>query len=107
MNEMRIKPEEVDMIKSAFKGNETLLKVLRKVFLPELSPDTPLGQQIDLWMTVPLQNLDPDQAMINIIARNQLIQHVEAQLLQLKILAETDAKTLEEAREALKKDSNK
>ena len=104
---MRIKPEEVDMIKSAFKGNETLLKVLRKVFLPELSPDTPLGQQIDLWMTVPLQNLDPDQAMINIIARNQLIQHVEAQLLQLKILAETDAKTLEEAREALKKDSNK
>ena len=107
MNEMRIKPEEVDMIKSAFKGNETLLKVLRKVFLPELSPDTPLGQQIDLWMTVPLQNLDPDQAMINIIARNQLIQHVEGQLLQLKILAETDAKTLEEAREALKKDSNK
>lgn len=104
---MRIKEEEIDMIKSAFKGNEKLLKVLRKIFLPEITADAPLGQNIDLWMTIPVGQLTEQQAIVNLLARNQLIQHVESQLLQLRILAETDAKTLEEARESLKKDSSK
>ncbi len=103
--EMRISPEEIEIIKSAFRGNSELLKLLRKVFLPELDPKAPLGEQIDLWMTVPVEGNERDK--INIVARKQLIQHLEQQLLQLKILAETDAKTLEEARKAIQKDSNK
>jgi hypothetical protein len=105
--EMRITPEEIDLIKSTFKGNKKLLKLLRKIFLPEIEADAPLGQNIDLWMTTPIQNMSTTQAIINLTARNQLIQHVESQLLQFNILAETDVKTLAEAREKLKKDSNK
>jgi hypothetical protein len=105
--EMRIKPEEIDMIKSAFKGNEKLLKVIRKVFLPEFMGDGPIGGQIDIWMTTPLNNQTTEEKLVNINARNLLIQHIETQLLQLKILAETNVKTEEEARDALKKDSNK
>lgn len=104
---MRITPEEIDLIKSTFKGNKKLLKLLRKIFLPEIEADAPLGQNIDLWMTTPIQNMSTTQAIINLTARNQLIQHVESQLLQFNILAETDVKTLAEAREKLKKDSNK
>lgn len=104
---MRITPEEIDLLKSTFKGNEKLIKLLRKIFLPEVNPEAPLGQNIDLWMTVPIKELSPEEAMVNIIARNNLIQHVETQLLQLKILADTEAKTLEEIRENLKKDSSK
>ena len=104
---MRISEQEIELIKSTFKGNEHLLKMLRKIFLPEIEPDAPIGQNIDLWMTVPVSQMTPDQAIINITARNQLIQHVETQLLQLKLLAETNAKTLEEVKEQLKKDSAK
>lgn len=104
---MRIKPEEVDLIKSVFKGNTQLLKLMRKIFLPEVEADAPLGQNIDLWMTIPLQNLTNEEKIANLIARNNLIQHIESQLLQLQILAETDVKTLKEARAAAKKDSNK
>jgi len=75
--------------------------------LPELDPDTPLNQNIDLWLSVPVEQLDKDQAVINIMARNQLIKHVEMQLMQLDILANTEAKSLDEVRESLKKDSTK
>lgn len=106
-DEMRIKPEEIELIKSVFKGNQKLLKLLRKIFLPEIDPEVPLGQQIDLYMTIPTQGLTMEEKLINLEARNNLIRHIESQLLQLMILAETDAKTLEEAREAMKKDSSK
>ncbi len=105
--EMRITEDEIKIIKSAFKGNEKLVKLLRKIFLPEISPDSPIGQNVDLWMTIPTGQMSQDQIVVNLMARNQLIQHIESQLLQLKILAETDAKTLEEAQEAMKRDSNK
>ncbi len=106
-DEMRITSEEIKLIKSTFKGNPKLLKLMRKIFLPEITHDAPLGQNIDLWMTVPIQNLTNEEKVINLIARNNFIQHLESQLLQLMILAETDVKTLEEAREAMKRDSNK
>lgn len=106
-DEMRIRPEEIELIKATFKGNTALLKLLRKVFLPEIEPEVPLGQQIDLYMTIPTQGLTTEEKLINLEARNSLVRHIESQLLQLRILADTDAKTLEEAREAMKRDSSK
>lgn len=105
--QMRISEIEVDLIKKTFKDNEKLLKLLRKIFLPELDPDTPLGQNIDLWMTVPIGQMTSDQAVINILARNQLINHIEQQLIQLNILANTDAKSLAEVKEQMRKNSTK
>ena len=104
---MRFKEGEIELIKAVFKDNEILLKTLRKIFLPEITADAPLGQNIDLWMTIPVGQMSEQQAIINLVARTQLIQHIESQLLQLKILANTDVKTLEEAREQIKKDSTK
>jgi len=42
--QMRFTESELDLIRRTFKGNEALLKLLRKVFLPEIDPDAPLGQ---------------------------------------------------------------
>ncbi len=85
-----------------------MLKLLRKVFLPELDPDAPLGQIIDLWMTIPVNQYPSDQqAIINLLARNQLIMHIEQQLMQLQKLAETEEETEEEKKERIKKDSVK
>jgi len=105
--QMRISEIEIDLIKKTFRDNEKLLKLLRKIFLPELDPDVPLGQNIDLWMTVPIGQTSTENAVINIMARNQLIQHVESQLIQLNILANTDAKSLAEVKERMSKDSAK
>lgn len=105
--EMRITDAELSLLKMTFADNDILLKTLRKVFLPEISPDIPIGQQIDLWMTVKIEDMTPDQALINLKARNTVIQHLEMCLGQLKVLAGTKEETVEETKDRLAKDSNK
>lgn len=103
--QMRFSEEELQIIKNTFKGNEKLLKLLRKVFLPEYDPQAPLGQVIDLWMTLDLGGLTPDEQVRRIHARNQVITHIEQQLIQLNILAETQDDG--DAEERAKKNSSK
>jgi hypothetical protein len=105
-SQMRISPQEMSLLKNTFKGNEELVRLMRKLFLPELDAYTPVGQNIDLWMTVKLDDLTPEQAIINLKARNSLIQHLDQVLSTIKILSETDDSP-EKAVERLKKNSNK
>lgn len=102
--QMRFSEQELSIIKNTFK-NEEILKLLRKVFLPELDPTLPIGQMIDLWMTIDLKDRTPDENMVNLTARNQLIMHVEQQLMQLKVLANRD--DAEKAAEKIIKNSSK
>lgn len=105
--QMRITDLELQLIKSTFAGNEELLMLLRKIFLPELDPAIPLGQNIDLWMTLKIEDLDPEQALINLKARNTVIQHIEQQLLSLKLLAGMKEESVEETKKRLQQDSSK
>jgi len=106
-SQMRITDAELSLIKITFADNEVLLKLLRKVFLPEISADAPLGQNIDLWMTVKIEDMTPEQALINLKARNTLISHIEMCLQQLNILAGIKTESVEQTKERLKKDSSK
>lgn len=106
-NGMRITDDELKVIKATFGGNEPLLKILRKIFLPEIDASAPIGQTIDLWMTVAIENMTPEQALINIKARNILITHIEQQLMQIKLLSEVKEETIEQLEERLSKDSTK
>lgn len=105
--EMRITDEELNLIKTTFAENDTLLKLIRKIFLPELSAYAPIGQNFDLWMTLKIEDISPEEALINIKARNILISHVEPCLLQLKLLAGKKTESVEQTKEKLKKDSSK
>lgn len=105
--QMRFTEYELSLIRNTFRDNEELLKVMRKVFLPEIDPDAPIGGLIDLWMTVQIADKTPEQAYPHLVARNTLIQHVDSQLLQLKVLAEMGNETPEEALQRLKKNSSK
>lgn len=105
--EMRITDDELKLIKGTYAENDALLKLLRKVFLPELSAEAPIGQNLDLWMTLDLASQSPEEALINIKARNTVIQHVEMCLMQLKALAGSKDETVEQTKERLKKDSAK
>lgn len=104
--EMRITEKEKELLKTTFGDNLPLLKLLRKIFLPEIMPDAPLGQNIDLWMTVPVDNMTPEQALINLKARNTVIGHIELQLQTLDALSHPD-ETPEERVARLAKNSNK
>jgi hypothetical protein len=106
-SQMRITPLELQVLKATFKGNEELLRLMRKLFLPELDPYTPLGQNIDLWMTVKVEDMTAEQALINIKARNMLIMHIDQMLLQIKTLAENADESPEQVAEKLKKNSSK
>ena len=105
--QMRFSEKELSLIKNIFGGNDILLKLLRKVFLPELDPELPIGQMVDLWMTVDVANKTPEQAMVEIKARNGIIMHVENQLMQLKVLANAGEETPEMIKARTKKDSSK
>ena len=105
--QMRITEEELTTLKKLFKGNHDLLKLLRKLFLPELDPYVPIGQNIDLWMTIPVDNMKAEEALINLKARNTVITHLEQVLNTIRILVEVTDETPEELREKLKKDSSK
>jgi hypothetical protein len=105
--QMRFTEDELRLIQETFKNNEKLLKVMRKVFLPELDPDAPLGQVIDLWVSIPLKEMNPQDAMVNMLARNQLIMHVEQQLMQLQSLANREQLTEEQRQLKEKKDKGR
>jgi hypothetical protein len=105
--QMRFTENELAIIRNTFKGNPELLLLMRKVFLPELDPKAPLGQMIDLWMSLPVKEMTAQEAQVNILARNSLIMHVEQQLLQLNVLAEMPNMTVEELLEKHEKDSSK
>ena len=106
-SQMRITDAELAIIKSLFAENEPALKLMRKIFLPELDPNAPIGQNIDLWMTVKIEDMDKEAALVNLKARNTLISHVEQQLMQLKVLAGLKKESVEETKERLAKDSSK
>lgn len=105
--EMRVTDEELAIIKGTFANNTKLLKLMRKIFLPEVTIDSPIGQVVDLWMTTKVDDMSTEAALINLKARNGVINHVESCLMQLHILAGATEETVEQTKARLLKNSAK
>lgn len=105
--EMRITDEELATIKSMFADNLPGLKLLRKIFLPEINAYAPIGQNLDLWMTMKVEDQDPETIITNLKARNTLISHVEQCLMQLSVLAGQKTESVEETKARLGANSSK
>ena len=106
-SQMRITSDEQALIKSTFLNNDRLLKLMRKIFLPEIDPQAPIGQVIDLWMTIKVDDMTPEQALTNLKARNMLISHVDQCLMQLFLISKLEPVTPEEAKAKLVADGSK
>lgn len=106
-SQMRITKDERDLIKATYRDNQPLLLLLRKIFLPEVDPTAPIGQTIDLWMTVKSEGLSLEEQLINLKARNQLITHVDQQLMTLFLIANAADNTKESVVATAKKNSSK
>lgn len=105
--EMRISDEELQEIKALYAENPRALKLLRKIFLPEITADAPISQNFDLWMTMKLDGKSPEEKLIALEARNSLIQHLENCLMQISILAGQKTETVEQTKARLEKNSSK
>lgn len=107
---MRYSDEELSLMKNTFADNDELLKAIRKVFLqlplsvvdqamlltlrnqtevlsllrktflPEIDGDAPFHQIVDLWMTVEIKGKTPDEAYLELWARQKLVDYLEQQL---------------------------
>ena len=106
---MRFTDAELGQLKAMFGGDDKLgnIKLLRKLFLPNYDADAPLQQNIDLWMTINLSDLTPEEALIRMYARNEVISHLEQRLNQIAILANMEMETPQEREDRLAKDSTK
>lgn len=72
--------DESKLILNNFFGKDEVIKVLRKAYLPELDPDAPLHQLIDLWMTVDIKDKEPEKAINQLVARDIVIKYLDQQL---------------------------
>lgn len=59
---------------------EGVFSVLKKCFLPELDGDCPINQNIDLFMTVKLDDKSPEDALLVLKGREILINYINQQL---------------------------
>lgn len=105
--ETRITDADFAAIKSMFAGNPDNLKVLRKIFYPELTDSNPIGMNFDLWSKLDLSGLSADQKLIKVEANQMMIAHVEACLSMLQTLAGKEEETPEQTKKRLMQDSTK
>lgn len=108
--ESYITENDIALIRTTFKDNPRLMRVLRKVFLPSIGDiELPIEEiNKDAWLNMTDWNMIPsDQIKPLIVARQEAIKFVAGGLIQLKIIANSEAKSIEEMRNARAKDSAK
>lgn len=105
--QMRLTSDELKLIKATFFDNEPLVRLLRKLFLPEYDPNAPVGQTVDLWTIKDPASMSPEECQVYFWTRRDLILHVESQLLQIESLSKMKLETEEEAEARKQKDSTK
>jgi hypothetical protein len=75
---------DTSALEAAFKGSEKNKKLIRKVYLPELNPEAPIHQIIDLWMTVEVKDKVPAEVWHQLMAREKLIQYLDEQIQRIE-----------------------
>lgn len=78
---------DTEIIINTFKGRKENLTVIRKCFYPELEPEAPLSQLIDLWMTIDVRDKSMEELKNVFDSRELLIDLIEQQLEGLEKVA--------------------
>jgi hypothetical protein len=105
---MRYSDAELAWIKGAFGTEDEFgFHLIRKIFFPELDLKANLGQQINLYSTIPTEGRSAEDIAVDLKAMNLLMSHIERQLQVIKILAGTKEESVEQTKARLLKDSAK
>jgi UPF0288 family protein (methanogenesis marker protein 3) len=105
-----INDNDIALIQSTFKDNPRLLRVLRKVLLPSIGdielPIEEIGK--DVWLTLTdWQQVPDDQVKPLVLARQEAIKFIAGGLIQLKVIAQAEEKTIADMQQRRKRDSAK
>ena len=102
---MRFTDEELELLRNTFGGNEVLVKLMRKMFCPEVDLNAPIGQVIDIYSSVQTDGKKPEEIAVAVMARNFLWRHLEQCLMELTILANNTREDLDAMRKSAEKNS--
>lgn len=105
-----LKPEELALIKSIFKGNKEIFKILKKLLLPSATDiDMPLEEfSKDVWLVGrDYSQIPNDEIKSIVLARQEAIKFVVGGLVQLRVIAESKTETPAEIALRRKNDSAK
>jgi hypothetical protein len=100
---------EIELIKATFRGNDELLTVLRKLFLPSVGDSSLPLEEIgkDAWLNIDFSMLQDSEIKPVVLARQDAIKFIGGGLLQLKIIANQKEESEQEAAARRAKDSTK
>ena len=108
--EAYLSKDEVTLVQNTFRGNEKLIKVLRKILLPTaLDPELPI-EEIggDVWMAnFDFTQMQSAEIKPLVLGRQDAIKFVIGGLIKLKVIANQPQETEMEAAYRRSKDSTK
>lgn len=102
--------DEIDLIRRTFKGNDKLIKVIRKILMPVLEdPDLPIEEmQGDLFLTsIDWATIPSAEVKSIVTARELTAKFILGGLIKLKVIANVKEETPEQIKKRREKDSGK
>lgn len=105
--ESRMTTDDIAVLKAMFEGREGAVEAIRKIFYPELTKDNPIQLNNDLYTQLQINEMTPEQALIAVTARQQLVRHVEGCFAVIKQLVGTPGESAEQVLKRLQKNSAK
>lgn len=107
--EQELSEQEISLIQNTFRGNNALIAVLRKVFLPTLSdPSLPIEKfGSDPFLKQDWSVMPHEHVKAIVLARQDAVKFVLGGLIQLKIIANQQVESEMERALRLSKDSTK
>lgn len=107
--QMDLNAVDLALLQTMILGKPDVIKVMKKTFMPELDPEVPIGQQIDLWLTIALKDIMPDMAVMHLQSIDLWRRYLEQEFRNLennKLGAEREIKLseLSDIKDKLEKD---
>lgn len=104
---LRITKEDKQLLRQAFRGNDALMKVMIKMFLPTgFDPDLPVEYISDIWGDRDFAAIPNDEVKAIVLARQDLIKYVRGTLSQIKLYANTVEETADDVMKRIQKNSS-
>lgn len=102
----RFNDKECEMIKALFDTDEKL-KLMRKVFLPELTQDAPIAGNETLLSYIRTEDMTSEEIAVEVKSVMKMIRHIEAALSMAQMMNTNAPASASQIAQKIKKDSLK
>lgn len=104
----RLTDKDLEVLRAMFLDREGAIDVVRKIFFPELTADSPIKLNGDLWTTnFDLTGMTGEQKVIAVEARQMMVNQIEGSLQVIRLIVGGKEETAEAVLARVRKDSAK